>query len=313
MKPKNRNALLSMIRYKKHDLHKLFKDHVEWREIHEEKKNTLIALRQWYRNFTKFLYQYDTRNVSLSNMGIGKAYKEYLEIKGYANWTVQCHFKTMLATTNRLGLTHDLSGKELFRDYAKHSKANEDHFLLDEEVKQLLSLNLKNKAERIILDRFLVACFTGCRVSEIASVEVVNEETLKYRAIKTQKDILVPYPDHIKPLIESARFKTVLTTTYINNGKFLHIILKRLKWNKKETVHKLYGKKKVATKVPRHELITFHSARKFYGKMLLDRDVTMYKVSQLLGHSSVNTTEKYYAALSREKMIKETVDVVNKF
>lgn len=313
MKTSTQKKLLTLLRMPKHELHSAIKEHVEWRETHEQTISTLRNLKVWYKKFRAFLYQYDTRNISLTNQGIGKDYVEWMEGTGVANSYIIGHFKTFLATINRLGIYHDFNRKELFRGYAKESKANEDFFLTDEEVKQLLGLTLY-EMKGIILDRFIVSCFTGCRRSEITSVEILDDNTLRYTSMKTKKDILVPFNAIVKPYIESGRFRTNLKDVEEQQlNVVLQAILKKLKWNDPVKKYRLIGKKKQMSVIKRYKAITFHSARKFFGKMLLDRDVSMYKVSQLLGHASIDTTQKYYAALTRDKMINEANQLISNF
>lgn len=314
MSLKNRRLLLDLISVKKHDLHQAIKDHVEERKEKEEKKNTFIALFYWYRRFRSFIYGLDQRSVTLSNRGFGKPYKEFLEGRGNANWTVRLHLNQLTAALNKLDIPHELDVKKLLKDYSKKSVASEDYFMTDDEVKQLLNVKLRlKKEERIILDRFIIACFTGARLSEIPTVRI-DVAGLKYTAGKTSKDVTVPYSENVIPFIESGQYKIKMKTQWeINQNGVLHDILKRLKWNSPITVYTCKGKNKTSKDIPKYKAITFHSARKFFGKLLLDRGVSMYKVSQLLGHASVVTTEKFYAALSKDKLIEETTEVLNSF
>ena len=222
-------------------------------------------------------------------------------------------FKTFQATLNRLDILHGFRLKELFRDFATVNKANEDHFLTNEEVKELMDLKVTDPKERITLDRFLVACFTGCRMSEVISVKVINDNTLQYTSVKTKKDILVPFSNQVRHLFINEEFKDEIPRRSHQGNPVLHKIFKRLKWNDTVKIYSHHGKVKTSTDVPRWKALTFHSSRKFYGKMLLDMDIPIYKVSQLLGHSSVVTTEKYYASLTKNKMIDEVKDKINNF
>ena len=314
MKLKINNKLLELLRVPKHELHSVIKEHIDFRKKTETVPNTLINLVGWYNRFRLFLYQYDVRNVSLTGQGIGKDYLEWMTNQGYTNSYVKANFKIFLATINRLGIYHDIRTRELFRGYAKESKANEDYFLTDEEVKQLLALKVEDESERLILDKFIVSCFTGCRRSEITSVRVVDDKVLRYTSKKTKKDVLIPFNSIVRPYIEKGLYAVPLKAGLDRySNEVLHNILKRLNWNESVTKYRLFGKRKEAYQVPRYKAITFHSGRKFFGKMLLDMDVPIYKVSQLLGHTSIETTQKYYAALSREKMMDETNDLINNF
>lgn len=309
----NRHA--ELIRVVKHEFQAMIKEHVKWRKKHDACPTTYL-LEMWYRDFARYLYTLDQREITLNNAGFGVKYIQWLMDKGtIGNYRIRNMYDTMLATLNRLDIMHGFRSKELFRDFAKVDKSNEDFFMTNEEVKELLDLEVETKLERIVLDRFLVACFTGARISEVTSIKVIDEGTLQYTSVKSKKDVRVPFSKQIKYafLDEVFRERLVKTEYKYSENRVLHQIFKRLKWTDKVKVYKQHGKNKTSSMVPRWKLLTFHSARKFYGKMLLDMDVPIYKVSQLLGHGSVVTTEKYYAALTKDKMIDEVQDKINSF
>ena len=312
MRLTSQKRLDALIKVNKHEFLKAIKEHVEWRKKHSPGLTTR-QLVCWYKHFTKYLYNLDQREIMLNNNGFGRKYIQFLLDEGKSNINVRQYYRNFQATINRIDILHNLKTKELFRDFAKMDKANEDYFMTNEEVKQLLKFKTDNNTERIILDRFLVCCFTGCRRSECLSVVVVNDTTLKYTSTKTKKDIIVPFNDPIKHLFVDESFKEYVPYWTYNPNEILHAIFKRLGWKGFVTKYRIHGKVKSSYKVPRSESITFHSARKFYGKMLLDMDVSIFKVSQLLGHHMVSTTQNYYAAITKEKMINEVIEKMNKF
>lgn len=314
MKNKAKEQMQGFSRVKKHWLHKTISDHMKKRSSSEPRSRTLIGYEDWYKKFATFLYKYDKRKVSLTDSGIGKDYKKFLEDQGYANGTVIAHFKRFLATLNHLEIFHMFTQKNLFKGYAKLSRANEDFFLKDEEVKELLNTSVDDPDQRIALDRFLICCFTGCRISEVKTVRVRDKKTIVYFSSKTQKDVLIPYSDPIRPFIESGRYmKEMIPFWEGRQNILLHHVMKESGWNEPVKKYRMVRNKKEVKEIPRWKAITFHSGRKFFGKMLLDKNVSMYKVSQLLGHASIDTTQRYYAALTREKMMDEANDVINKF
>lgn len=310
---KNKKAVLRLVREKKFELMRIVNSYVDHRKEVETNYNTLSTLKCWHKRFMKFLYQYNQITVSLSNKGIGADFKVYLEDYGYANKTVKTYLSTLQSIMDKTDTPHLFNLKELFSGYADHYKENEDYFMENEDVFQLINYNPKLHHERVILHRFLVACFVGCRISEIESVEKVSDDVVSYTSLKTKKKVLVPYTKHINHIIEKGTFREKIPSKYeySNRNTVLHKILKDLKWNEKVKTYQVYQKKKVCIEKPKYQAITFHSARKWFGKMLLDKDVSMYKVSKMLGHTSITTTEKYYASVSKEQMLAESKDVIN--
>lgn len=51
--------------------------------------------------------------------------------------------------------------------------------------------------------------------------------------------------------------------------------------------------------------LTSHVGRKTYGTMLLNKDVPIETVSNLLGHSSIRTTQKHYAKVLHMKIARD--------
>ncbi|MGB5536752.1 MAG: site-specific integrase [Thiogranum sp.] len=68
----------------------------------------------------------------------------------------------------------------------------------------------------------------------------------------------------------------------------------------------LAGLRKVGTDVSSHNL------RKTFATRLLSRGAAITDVQHLLGHASVKTTEKAYAAFVKNERFKQTIDLLYK-
>ena len=317
MKIKNQKThLTNIFKIPKHDLTKLVKDYIEDRRKTEEVRSTMDNFNVWYKAFRLFIFGYDKRDVVMDNKRIGKDYVNYMLTMGLSNSTIKKNVVMFMTVINKKELVHGLGTRQLLMDFAKPDPSNDDWFMTEKEVKQLLKLEWPDKRERLILDRFIIACFTGCRRSEIDTIEILDDKTLQYHTTKNQKSVKVPFSNQIRPYLvdDEHKYGVILNwTDRGNEGATLSKIFKSLGWTKMVKRYRLTGKKKTMYRIPRHDAIRFHSARKWYGKMLLDMDVPMYKVSQLLGHSSIEITQRTYASLSREKMIDQVNDLINKF
>ena len=58
--------------------------------------------------------------------------------------------------------------------------------------------------------------------------------------------------------------------------------------------------------------ISSHNLRKTFATRLLSRDAVITDVQHLLGHASVRTTEKAYAAFVKNERFKQTIDLLDK-
>ena len=57
--------------------------------------------------------------------------------------------------------------------------------------------------------------------------------------------------------------------------------------------------------------VTSHNMRKTFATRLLSRGAAITDVQHLLGHASVKTTEKAYAALVKNECFKQTIDLLD--
>jgi len=57
--------------------------------------------------------------------------------------------------------------------------------------------------------------------------------------------------------------------------------------------------------------ISSHNLRKTFATRLLSRGAAITDVQHLLGHSSVKTTEKAYAAFVKNERFKQTIDLLD--
>ena len=57
--------------------------------------------------------------------------------------------------------------------------------------------------------------------------------------------------------------------------------------------------------------ISFHNLRKTFATRLLNRGAAITDVQHLLGHSSVKTTERAYAAFVKNERFRQTIDLLD--
>jgi len=58
--------------------------------------------------------------------------------------------------------------------------------------------------------------------------------------------------------------------------------------------------------------VSSHNLKKTFATRLLSRGATITDVQHLLGHASVKTTEKAYAAFVKNERFKQTIDLLDK-
>ena len=169
----------------------------------------------------------------------------------------------------------------------------EKDFLSISELKQLENIEVKpNQKES--LRSFLLACYTGLRISDVKklSYEDITENGLKAQMKKTGKFNYIPLSQKAKELIStkilnhSGLVFNLPSEPIIN--RHLKIIFKNAKINKSK--------------------VSFHMSRHTFATIALTIGIDLKTVSELLGHSHVSMTEIYAKIVNEKK-----VDAMNKF
>ena len=314
---KIREKLLHLTKISKIGLMKVVKDEIQKMREDDLSHHTMIDYEAWYKDFNRFMYGYKHKNIGLNDSTFGKDYINHLLSRGLSNSTIRKHWKNFMKIINSSGLVHDFNTKVLFRNLKTVRKEDVDFFLEERHVKDLISYQTDDINIRRIVDRFLISCLTGCRKSEISSVRVCGEEGneyLVYTMAKTKKDNAIPYINMIKPIIERGYYKEDLTAYGETNvNRVLKDVAGTFNWRGKVNKYLMYGKKRKKRTLEKSQAISFHDGRRFYGKMLLDRGMSIYKVSKLMGHANVEMTIKCYGFLNKNKMMDEAKDLLNNF
>ncbi len=168
-------------------------------------------------------------------------------------------------------------------------------YLTIEEIDKLLSINLNSKFDYRNKAMFELMYATGCRVSEILSLEVGDIDFYNCKVLikgKGSKERILPISDialkYLKIYIEKYRNLLFPKNKKINNYLFLnnhgnHLSrIAFLKIIKKEALNKGI-KKEVSPHILRHSFATH----------MIENGADIRSVQLLLGHENITTTEIY--------------------
>lgn len=170
------------------------------------------------------------------------------------------------------------------------------NYLTEEELKKLS--NTPTLAE-VVKRAFLFSCMTGLRYSDIVSLrwnQISNLGNGRYRLaksmVKTTESLYLDLNNEAVRLLGEIRKDDgrVFEGMYCPRGTCYALE----RWCKEAGVNKK---------------ITFHSARHTHAVLLLTKDVDLYTVSKLLGHTNIKTTEVYAHIV--DKMKQSAVDKLN--
>ena len=164
-------------------------------------------------------------------------------------------------------------------------------FLMPEEEKRLTPIVAKDTR---LWPYYVLALHTGMRIGELCRVRI--------------RDV-IRYPD---PMIFVAHSKSQRSRYVPLSGVALEIVANRIQGKppesvlldcvNRETVSQWF---KECCKEAQVMDFTFHCLRHTFASYMLSRGVPIYKVSKIMGHSTVVVTEQHYGHLDRRVLVEE--------
>ena len=164
-------------------------------------------------------------------------------------------------------------------------------FLMPDEEKRLTPVVAKNTR---LWPYYLLALHTGMRIGEICRVRIQD---------------VIRHPD---PMIFVAHSKSQRSRYVPLSGAAMEIVANRIKSKppesllldciNRETVSQWF---KECCKEAQVMDFTFHCLRHTFASYMLGRGVPIYKVSKIMGHSTVIVTEQHYGHLDRSVLVEE--------
>jgi site-specific recombinase XerD len=164
-------------------------------------------------------------------------------------------------------------------------------FLSQAELRKIMVHTFASVRLQEVADIFIVQCYTGfsyvdlMQFDHLKHVKTLDDGTLwiKYQRQKSEVRALLPLFSEVARMMQKY------------NGQLPQIS------NQKYNAYL----KEIADIVGIDKHLTTHIARKSCGTITLNAGFSLESVSRMLGHASIKTTEKLYAEVLEERMIKE--------
>lgn len=163
-----------------------------------------------------------------------------------------------------------------------------------EEVKAVMNTETVSPMEAAAKDVFLLACFSGLRISDILTLQRGELHEFYYERVqtKTKKPVLPTVHKY-----NEKYFKKIMNegVSYLrqNLSDALKKVLERSGMTKEVIVVKQVGNNFKETVVEKYKEIAFHSGRRFYSRLLTDLGLGGEIARDELGHSFKNITDLY--------------------
>lgn len=161
-----------------------------------------------------------------------------------------------------------------------------------DELTRLEGVEPKNLTESLVKARFLIGAYTGMRISDALNVDEANEREgmLSYVSQKTGTEATVPCPEKVRALI-----------SYVQEN---NLNMSLVTYN--ETIRELCRRAGICQKVktrrggenrtgPKWRFVSSHTARISFATNLANLGVPLVKLAGMMGHSSIQMTERYIA------------------
>lgn len=196
----------------------------------------------------------------------------------------------------KYAIAEDYLNKDPFLLFKYKTVRKEVIFLTVDELQKLEAQSFEISRIEKVKDLFIFCCYTGLAYKEMAFLtkedivlEFDDNLWLKIHRSKTKKGYKIPLLPKALEIINKYKDEDeVLVFRNISNQRFNGYL------------------KEIADVVGIKKRLTHHMARKtFASTVLLYNDVPMEIVSELLGHSSIKTTEMSYGKIVQRSISKE--------
>lgn len=169
-------------------------------------------------------------------------------------------------------------------------------FMTSKEFNHLLNF----VADEVYKEIFITAFYTGMRQAELLNlkwdaidfkkVELIVKNSDDFTT-KSKKERTIPIHDSVLSILKKRRKDNNSIYVFSNKNNF--------KFHQDTISHKF---KKAVRDSNLSDSYNFHSLRKSFASNLAQKGVSLYVIKDLLGHSSIQITEKIYAHLNTESL-----------
>lgn len=209
--------------------------------------------------------------------------------KGHKQNTINKYLTVIKTYTDRARA----EGKMAVNPFANHKKAKAEKpkrpFLTEEELTRLESLELTNKKDRLVLDKFLFSCYCGLRISDNTDLLRSDiEEDAKY-GMKIDKEM------------RKTKAHVSLPLHFLFEGKAERMIKRYIaEYPDLETVFPYVSDqtvnghlKTIMAKANIDKEATSHTARHTCATLLAEKTGNPFVIMKVLGHSDIKESMTY--------------------
>ncbi len=212
--------------------------------------------------------------------------------------------KTFLTYARKRGIKVNDS----YRDFAIKKEKLEVIALTQEEFDKLLNEDLSgNKKLEKTRDIFCFACATGLRYSDIAQFkrEHIFNGFIKMTIKKTKTELTIPLNSISASILDKYKElnKPLPMISNQNLNYYIKELCEKVGIDQPTEIVRFYGKKRVVKTYPKHELIHFHTSRKTFVTLSLEKGMSAEEVMTISGHEDYKSFSRYVKVTEKRKKV----------
>ncbi len=201
--------------------------------------------------------------------------------------TIIKNLKVFMNEAIEKGLTKNIAFKS--KKFKKLQEESESIYLSQDEITKIYNLDLSDN-ERLCKarDLFVIGCYTGLRFSDLSKLtekNLIDKNTkIKMLTQKTAELVIIPLHTYILEILKryGGKIPEVISNQKMNDD--LKDIGKRAKIKEKITLHYTKGGIKETKTLPKHDLISVHTARRSFATNAYLNDIPSISIMKITGH-----------------------------
>ena len=217
--------------------------------------------------------------------------------QGLSDNTVKGRLKQLHCITQE-AIKRDLISSDPFKWITIGNMTPKKEYLSMADIRRIERIRLTGREERV-RDLFLLSCYSGLRYSDLTTLEdaTISGGILRKRMVKTKLDVFIPVGTLFwgkgMEIIERYQPITRLSRCVKCNSTANRMI------------------KDIAKRAGVTMEVHFHLARKSFSSLLFQMGIPMQDISVMLGHSKLETTQKFYV-FGKETTVEKNIKKVFK-
>ncbi|WP_223549960.1 MULTISPECIES: site-specific integrase [Aestuariivivens] len=295
----------NIVKPKKLSLFKFIEDYIEESKLNKS-NGTIKVYNTTFTYLKEYAKKYKPIDFESITLEFYNHYLGFLKKHNLSNNTVGKHIKTIKSFMNEATERGHNTNLEFRNKRFKTIREESDSvYLTVDELKKIEKLDLKASPRlEKVRDLFLVGCYTGLRFSDFTQINpenIVSSNTvIEIRTKKTGQRVSIPLHKTVRTILK--KYKNKLPKAYTNqtmNDYLKEVIsLAGIKEKIETTITK--GGKVVKKPIPKHKLVSTHTARRSFATNLYLAEVPTISIMKITGHQTERSFLQYIRVSQKE-------------